>query len=534
MAATSSVSYGGSNVVAFPSSDFASKLLAGFDKARKIRQPWETWFDDCFKYAMPGRSSFTDRNKAQTDGSTIYDETAVVGVQEFASRIQSGIVPNFSRWADFAAGSDIPEEEVKAVEEDLDKVTNFVFEIIAESNFASESFEALLDLSVSCGALEIFEGDAVKPVVFNAVPMAELYLEDGCDGRIAKIYRERGYTLEDIETKYRNGLTLTKELKEELAKGPQKFVEIVCRDLMAYSEEAWHKYVVHIKTKTVVWKNYYRGTGSAPIIVFRWSKTAGETWGRGPLFNVLPAIKTCNLVVEMILQNAQMAISGIWTIEDDGTINTDTIELVPGTVIPYAQGTTGLKPAQPTGDFNVAQLVLNEMRANIKKGLYNEMLGNPEKTPMSATEVAERMADLARSIGSAFGRLQSEFVVPVLQRIVWILKKLGLIEMPTVNGKTVKVRATSPLAQAQNHQDILAIDRLAQFVGERFGPQLAGLFLKGDEIAEYVGKKLQVPQKFVRSKAEMKEYTTMLQGMAQSMGALPGGAPAEEAAPQGA
>jgi hypothetical protein len=112
---------------------------------------------------------------------------------------------------------------------------------------------------------------------------------------------------------------------------------------------------------------------------------------------------------------------------------------------------------------------------------------------------------------------------------VWILKKLGLIEMPTVNGKEVKVRATSPLAQAQNHQDILAIDRLAAFVGERFGPQLAGLFLKGDEIAEYVGKKLQVPERFVRNKAEMQDYTKMIQGLAQSMGAMPGATPQEPA-----
>ena len=44
------------------------------------------------------------------------------------------------------------------------------------------------------------------------------------------------------------------------------------------------------------------------------------------------------------------------------------------------------------------------MRTNIKKALYNDMLGVAnEKTPMTATEVAERMADLSRQIGAAFG-----------------------------------------------------------------------------------------------------------------------------------
>ena len=51
------------------------------------------------------------------------------------------------------------------------------------------------------------------------------------------------------------------------------------------------------------------------------------------------------------------------------------------------------------------------------------MLGMPnQSTPMSATEVAERQADLSRQIGAAFGRLQSEMVTPVLQRVIYILK----------------------------------------------------------------------------------------------------------------
>jgi len=36
-------------------------------------------------------------------------------------------------------------------------------------------------------------------------------------------------------------------------------------------------------------------------------------YGRGPVFNAMAAIKTTNLTVELILQNAQMAISGIYT-----------------------------------------------------------------------------------------------------------------------------------------------------------------------------------------------------------------------------
>ena len=81
-------------------------------------------------------------------------------------------------------------------------------------------------------------------------------------------------------------------------------------------------------------------------------------------------------------------------------------------LIPVAPGSKGLIPIAAASNFDVAQLILQDMRANIKKALYMEALGRPEGTPMTATEVSERMADLSRQIGSSFGRLQSELLKP--------------------------------------------------------------------------------------------------------------------------
>jgi hypothetical protein len=189
--------------------------------------------------------------------------------------------------------------------------------------------------------------------------------------------------------------------------------------------------------------------------------------------------------------------------DDDGVLNPDTIMLAPGTIIPRSPGSRGLEPVGAAGNFSVAELVLNDMRANIKRALYNDMLGNPNKTPMSATEVSERMADLSRQIGSAFGRVWSEFCTPYLQRVVYILKKRGIIELPAVNGKTIKVVAKSPLSQAQAQIDIQNSARLVELVNASFGPQLANVFIKGEDMSAYWGEKLQVPGDLVRTKPEM-------------------------------
>jgi hypothetical protein len=224
----------------------------------------------------------------------------------------------------------------------------------------------------------------------------------------------------------------------------------------------------------------------------------------------------------MVLENAQMSIAGLYNMDDDGVVNVDTIELVPGTIIPRAPGSRGVEAVQAGGNFNVASLVLDEQRANIKRALYNDMLGNPNRTPMSATEVAERMADLSRQIGSAFGRLMSEFVIPTVQRVVFILKDLGAIKLPVVNGREVKVTAASPLARAQDNEDISAVDRLIQFTQKNFGPQMVNLFIKGEEVTPYVGDKLGVPDKLLRKAAEIRGFTEQLGEMGNQVPGMSG------------
>jgi len=54
-----------------------------------------------------------------------------------------------------------------------------------------------------------------------------------------------------------------------------------------------------------------RKSADSPFINFRWLKAAGETYGRSPVMKSLPDIKTANKVVELILKNASIAVTGI-------------------------------------------------------------------------------------------------------------------------------------------------------------------------------------------------------------------------------
>jgi hypothetical protein len=262
-----------------------------------------------------------------------------------------------------------------------------------------------------------------------------------------------------------------------------------------------------------------RGEGSCPIIGFRWAKMAGEAWGRGPLMLAMPAIKTLNLVIELILENAEMSIAGIYTAEDDGVVNVDTLSLVPGTIIPVAAGSQGLKAVGAAGNFDVAQLVLADMRANVKRALFNDSLDTPGKTPRSATEVAERQADLSRAMGSNFARLMYEFVDVAIKRAVYILKRKGSLELP---GNVSKIRSTSPLSRAQKMQDVSNFAQYAQTIGQLFGPQLVNLAVDANKSAVWLAEQMDVPKSLARDKAEQGQLTAALESQsAEPVGAAP-------------
>ena len=494
----------------------AKQYIASYIKAKAFRENWVPLFEECYEYALPQRESFYHEEAGQRRDDRIFDETAVVGVQEFASRLQSGIVPNFARWADLMAGSEVPVEQREEVNNELDEVTEYVFEVLQNSNFSQEVHESFMDLAVGTGVLCVEEGDSINPVTFSAIPLPHVVLDTGPDDKIDHVYRERKKVKFDhLQLMYPNG-KFNDQVLSFMGSGRETTVlEVVCRDYSKKNQEAYFHYAICMTTKSCIYSKEISGIGSNPFVCFRWSKCAGEVYGRGPLINALSAIKTTNLTIELILENAQMSISGIYQMEDDGVINPDTINLVPGSIIPKAMGSAGLQPIQSAGRFDVAQLVLSDMRLNIKRALYNDMLGNPDKTPASATEVAERMADLSRRMGSAFGRLQAELVQPVLQRVIYILKKQGRIEVPTVNGREVKVRSVSPLAQAQANQDISSVARFLELVGSSFGPEMLQLLVDGEQTAIHLAKKFGVPESLIRDEDQRKQIAAMAQQMAQ-------------------
>jgi hypothetical protein len=234
----------------------------------------------------------------------------------------------------------------------------------------------------------------------------------------------------------------------------------------------------------------------SPFINFRWMKSPGEVYGRSPVMKALPDIKTANKVVELILKNASIAVTGIWQAEDDGVLNPANIELVPGAIIPKAVGSKGLTPLEMPGKFDVSQIILNDLRDRIRHSLLIDRLPQFDGRRMTATEVIERSSEMATLLGANYGRLQTELLTPLIKRGYAILRRRGEVPDLPLDGRIVEIDYRSPLARAQAQRHVQTTLSWLQSV-QALGPEAMASVDLG-RTARYLGESLGVPGDLMR------------------------------------
>ncbi len=502
------------------------QLLKRFSTAKSGRANWEDLWQDIYDLTMPSREGFYENTPGEERTEEIFDETALVSLADFISRIQAGVIPSHLMWFRLEPGPEITDsEERKQLQEQLDVVGKFIWEAIVNSNFANESQEVLTDIAVGWSTLFIDDGIDGQLLAFKALPQCQTFWDTGGPMKqVDGVFRVREkIRINDIKLIWPDAL-ISETLKGKVAGDADATTNLVEASYRNWDDKRTPVYIYQIvagEDKSLIIDNEDRGLGARPYVTPRWAVAAGEVYGRGPLVSALPAIRTTNLVTEMILENAQMAISGLWQIDDDGTINVDNVEIVPGAVYASPPDSRGLERIDSPSNFNVADIILAQQQENIRKALFAQNLGPLDQTPRSATEINARMQDLAEQTAGPSGRLKVEWLDKMIQRIVWLFTRAGILEMPQVDGRAVRVVAKSPIARAQKFEEIERIRGFAGDVIGMVGPQGGQLYIDQDELVDELQSKWEVPQKLVRSKVERERILAQAVEVVQDQDGLP-------------
>lgn len=525
------------------------KLKKKFEAVKSKRNNFKSTYQEAFKYFSPNRDTFdvvTEGDKRNTGGGVIFDSTGQDALRKAVSNLQSSIFPPQKKFAALKLGQRLKangdKNKVSEAETALEAITNIFFGALFASNFDTQISELLEDLLIGTGSLLMQKGTPNNPFIFSAVPLAEVYLERGADGSIKSHFREWSLECGLLEETWKD-IKINPILRSKIDTNPNEKINLIeCTTKAkikvkvikdgAKREEEVEGYEYYILSGADILVQ--RQIRSTPWITIRYGLSAGEVYGRGPVLDALPDCKTLNKTKELILKNGALAVSGVWTVVDDGVISMDNIKIQPGATIPVSAN-----PGNPNGpslaalpvgaNFNVGQIIIEDLKKSIRSILMVDPLGEIDAPVKSATEISYRAQQTSKLLGSAYGRIQIEGVKALINRGLYILEELGLInnlDQYRVDGVNLAIEHESPLAKAQSEEEINAVIRYLETIGNFYGPQMLAMMTNPIMVAQILAEKMSVPKTVLPTPEQLEQALQMAQS------AQAAGQPPEPAQPQ--
>jgi len=489
------------------------QLLKRFSNAEKRFNLWRSLHQEAMDFSNPQRETFNLHSPGQTKNRFVFDSTAEDGLEKFSSRLQGSLIPAWQQWMKLEAGDDIPEKEKEGVDKDLVEMTSTFFSHLNHSNFDTEITPSLADLGIGTGCILIEENDFDEnsALKFTNIPLAELYIEKPARGSIKNVWRKQMVEAGNIKTTWPDA-DIPAELEKIIKKDP--FAEVEIKNAMLFNTKKKNYAQIVLWEKSTIFSQEF---DTKRMIVFRWSLVPGESYGRGPAIKKLPDIRTANKIVELTLGNAALQMTGVYTGRSDGIFNPFTTRIAPGSIIPVGSNDNAnptLRALTPSGNLGIADNLLEKMQNSIRKSFFADPLGDLSDPVRTLGENVIRMQEFLKESGASIGRLKSELVEPIVAAIVEILINRGKIAELKVDGKDVKIKNVSPLAQAEdldNFQNTqLWLSTLAQFMP----PEVLALKVKIEDLPKVFQEQLGTNPALIRSDEETADVAQTVQASA--------------------
>ena len=350
-------------------------------------------------------------------------------------------------------------------------------------------------------------------VSFRAINIEEIYIAENADGIIDTVFRSFKMTVRQIVQKWGEKSLSPRIARLYEKKEFDKEVELLhCvyprEDIDKSKKAATMLPVASIyldeKDKHVLAEG---GFDEMPYMVSRWSKTVGEVFGRSPAMTALPDIKMLQEMMKTTIKAGQKIVDPPLLVPDDGVLGP--VRTVPGG-LNYYRSSTGarIEPLLTGGNIPISFQMMEDLRSRIRMTFFLDQLQFQGGPQMTATEVIERTERTLRLLGPTLGRLQSEFLGPMIERIFGVLSRADKLPLAPeiLQDQELNIEYVSPLARAQRQTETQGIMRTLEFVGPIAGmdPQAAQI-VKGADMVRHIADLNGVPPLLLKSNDDLME-----------------------------
>lgn len=483
------------------------------------RQQFDPLLQEVAEYVMPDRGGFGSPLTAGAKRrQKIFDSTAPQANDLFAAFLHGMLTNPATKWFDMRACYN-ELNDFAAVKNWIQVVVDRLYNAIhiGQSGFISALHEVYIDLG-AFGTGCLFIGD--RPGVglfFKSIPLAQIHIAEGMDGRINTVIRSFSMTAQQIVDTW--GLeAASRAVQKAYEKEPDREFNIIHAVWPRDNYDVNKQTTQHLPflscyleqdNNHILFEGGYR---ELPYMVPRLSKGPGEIYGRSPAMTALADIKMINAMAKANIRGTQKMIDPPILVPNDGFITRG--GLGPGDIAYYDSSIDGpdkIKPLVSGARPDVALEVMSDVRQRIRSSYYIDQLMLTEGLTMSATEVLHRRDEKMRLMGPMLGRLQTELLEPMITRIFNIMTRAGQfpdvpleLKVLPANTQSLKIEYVSPIARAQRMDEtaalIATIEQTAKLA--QFDPLIMNN-LNADKTFRGIAERHGVPVSWLRDQQEV-------------------------------
>jgi len=307
-------------------------LIKRADKAWSNNEEWRGLLDEAYLYTAPQQNTINDYANGQKKNGHLFDSTGLVSKRKAVNRFVNAVFPAEQNWCRLSPGPSVPKAKLKKEAQRLELITKIAFSVINnKSNFNTAIVEMMEEMWISTGIMTVQKGQNVdEPIAFNCIPQIQVGLEEGPNGSVGAKFRKFSLPGHLIQATWRDA-KIPDDVAAKITKDGNKPIELIEATYTHYESGKVYYDVIIVKEKARIVERKPRRDR---FVVGRLSRSPNEVKGRGPVLDALPDIKTANKLIELVLKNATLAVSGPYTVVDDGVLNPDNVIIGPMRLIP--------------------------------------------------------------------------------------------------------------------------------------------------------------------------------------------------------
>lgn len=480
------------------------------------RSTFDAHWQEIGEYMYPEHANFTYTPTVGAKRmSKVYDSTPIHANQLLASGLFSLLTSSASPWFHILP-VDFSLTNLREVSIYLDMISKIMYHEInnPSAGFSTAVHEEYLEYG-AFGNLTMMVEESLKTnsLRFISLPLYECFYVENSEGIVDTLYRRYTRTAEFLMNKF--GVEVLSEDTQKLIADNKLDTKIECTHIILPRDTANHlspkstdlpyaSIYIENKSKHLIKEG---GFHELPFMAARFYKSAHEMYGRGPGSTALPDVKMLMRIIQVTIRAAQKATDPPIILPDSGFLRP--LRTTPGGLNYYMRGRLNTKKdidILPTGNPGLGVEYSELLHKKIREVFFVDQLQLHTGPQMTATEVMQRTEEKLRLMGPLLGRVQTELLGPLINRVYGLLRRAGkLPELPGIlEGRPLKIVYTSPIARAQEQVEANGLMRALGLLEPllKYKPETSDIF-DTDEMGRGVFEMFSVSQRYLKDQKEV-------------------------------